>query len=131
MPDFSFLLYPVITMAPSHTHPGSRAIALGPAASPAIEELLSAEKQVTERVPPTVLVHSMNDTTVPVENSLRYLAALRSHGVRAAAHIYDHGGHGFGCGYSDYKTKTVDAMLQTWPEFTLQFLCSVGFVVKL
>ena len=50
-PDFSMLIYPVISMAPHTTHGGTRNKILGPHPSPALEEMCSAERQVTEQTP--------------------------------------------------------------------------------
>jgi len=67
-PDFMVLVYPVITMGPK-SHGGSRVNLLGSNPAPDLVELLSNEKQVTEKTPPTFLVHAKTDSLVPVENS--------------------------------------------------------------
>ena len=114
-------------MDPVYTHQGSYDIVLSRPVSQDMVNSLSAEKQVGAGVPPTVLVHSIDDEVVPVENSLWYLSALRRHGVRAAAMLFDHGGHGFGPGYIR-GTTTLDDMLSGWPEYTIQFLRNIEFI---
>ncbi len=93
-PDFAILVYPVITMEPGVTHGGSRKALLGEAPAPDLEQLLSLEKQVHAQTPPTLLIATMADKAVPVENTLRYYQALRTAGVPAEMHVYGAGNHG-------------------------------------
>lgn len=100
-PDFSILIYPVISMDDSITHQGSKTNLLGK--SPSFERMqqFSNELQVDEHTPMTFIVHATDDKSVPVENSLRYYMALKTHQVPAELHIYEKGGHGFGLGRDD------------------------------
>ena len=100
-PDLGVLCYPVITMGPN-THEGSKKNLLGDTPDPALVEYLSNEKQVTKETPPTFLFHSAEDSTVKVENSLDFAAALRRNGVPFALHIYTKGHHGIGLGTSSW-----------------------------
>lgn len=95
-PDFSILMYPVISMDSSITHSGSKRNLLGE--EPTEDDLIffSNEKQVTAATPPTLLIHADNDGGVVAENSIAYYLALRKEGIPAALHIYELGGHGFG-----------------------------------
>lgn len=95
-PDFAVLLYPVITMKDPYTHSGSRRALLGATPTPEAIEHMSVELRVTKETPPTFLVHTENDTTVPVENALMYYQALRTAKVPAELHIWPNGPHGFG-----------------------------------
>src|SRR5204863_8798515 len=95
-PDFLLQLYPVITMLDSVTHAGSRLNLLGKEPSSQLVRLMSNEMQVTSQTPPTFLVHTVDDRTVPIENSLLFYRALRAAGVPAEMHVYEHGPHGFG-----------------------------------
>ena len=97
-PDFTVLVYAVITLKDGVTHQGSKLNLLGPNPDPALVENLSNETQVTPRTPPTLLVHAEDDTAVPIENSRLMLAALQKAGVPSALQEYPHGGHGFGFG---------------------------------
>lgn len=94
-PDLGILCYPVITMG-THTHQGSKRNLLGQSPSPELVKLLSNELQVTKQTPPTFLWHTVEDTAVPVENSLDFATALRRAGVPFALHLYEKGGHGLG-----------------------------------
>ncbi|HEV8604004.1 MAG TPA: alpha/beta hydrolase [Tepidisphaeraceae bacterium] len=94
-PDFQILIYPVITMGPGG-HDGSKKNLLGPNPDPKLVELLSNEKQITKNTPPAFLVHTVEDTAVPVSNSDNYAAALKAAGVSYEYIRPDKGKHGFG-----------------------------------
>ena len=113
------LIYPVITMR-EFTHAGSKRMLLGSDASPDLLALLSNEEQVTKETPPTFLVHTANDTAVPVENSLRFAAALKKAGVPFELNVYERGPHGFGLGGKD-------PILSTWPQRCAEWLRVHGF----
>lgn len=95
-PDFAVLVYPVVSADAKIWHKGSFVNLIGPALEPKLLEHYSNEKQVTKETPPTFLVHAADDRGVPVENSLKFFAALKKAGVPAEMHIYERGGHGFG-----------------------------------
>ncbi|MDR1610622.1 MAG: alpha/beta hydrolase [Candidatus Symbiothrix sp.] len=99
-PDFGILFYPVITFDPGYTHQGSVNNLLGKEQTPALITYFSNEEQVTRDTPPTLLLHSDDDKTVPVDNALLFYNALRSNHVRASLHIFPIGEHGWG-----YKTS--------------------------
>ena len=98
-PDFQILFYPVVTMK-NATHQGSKNHLLGENASQVLVELYSNELQVTPNTPPAFIMHSSDDRSVPVSNSLDYYSALIKNGVSATMHLYPIGGHGWG--YNDY-----------------------------
>lgn len=102
-PDLSALLYPVIDMARPHAHAGSREALLGAGPTPELEAAYSVHRHVTADTPPTFLVHALDDASVPPENSLAYLAALRAAKVPAEAHFFEQGGHGFGIRLAEGK----------------------------
>jgi acetyl esterase/lipase len=94
-PDFSLLIYPVITFSDRFTHFGSRDNLIGK--NPPVEkmELYSNEKQVTKDTPPTFLVSTTDDGVQP-ENSIGYFLACKKNKVPVEMHIYEKGGHGYG-----------------------------------
>jgi acetyl esterase/lipase len=96
-PDLGILCYPVITFG-EFTHSGTREALLGQNPPPSLVEQLSAELQVTGETPPCFVWHTWEDGAVPVENSMRFAAALRERGVRFELHVYERGGHGMGLG---------------------------------
>lgn len=94
-PDFLILAYPVITMHGEFGHSGSRQALLGETPSPELARQYSGELNVTPDTPPTFLVHSADDQSVPVKNSLVFYEALLANGVEAEMHLYPYGGHGY------------------------------------
>ncbi len=90
----SLLIYPVISTLPKYAHVGSYENLLGKKFTGEDIEEVSTDLQVHENVPPTFLMHSMDDGAVPVENTINYLNALRLNHVYAECHIYPTGGHG-------------------------------------
>ena len=113
-PDFEILLYPVITMHDSAAHAGSKLNLLGKDPSPALVHLLSNEEQVSAQTPPTFLVHTVDDRTVPVENTLLFYRALRAAGVPAEMHIFEHGPHGFGLAANNPVLATWTSLCENW-----------------
>ncbi|MGX5690860.1 glycoside hydrolase family 3 N-terminal domain-containing protein [Arcticibacter tournemirensis] len=95
-PDFSVLVYPVISMTDSLTHAGSKKNLLGDKPSKKDVILYSNELQVDKHTPPSLLIHAGDDNAVNPENSIRYYQALRRNGVAAELIIYPGGGHGYG-----------------------------------
>jgi acetyl esterase/lipase len=100
-PNLGILCYPVITMG-ADTHSGSMHNLLGDKPDPNSITLLSNEKQVTRDTPPVFLFHTFEDSTVKVENTLEFAAALRRSGVPFALHIYTKGNHGMGLGSAQW-----------------------------
>jgi acetyl esterase/lipase len=112
-PDFSILIYPVISLADSLMHKGSRDNLLGADTSAARVVLYSADRQVGAETPPAFLVHAGDDKAVPVGNSIAYYQALLKHGVIAEMHIYQQGGHGFGLNNKTTKDQWSER-LRNW-----------------
>lgn len=103
-PDFQILFYPVISMDLGICHKGSRERLIGKTPTDELVQLYSNELQVTAQTPPAFIMHSSDDSVVPVENSLRYYQTLVKNKVSAALHCYPIGGHGWG--YNDnFKYK--------------------------
>ncbi|BDU26827.1 alpha/beta hydrolase [Flavobacterium sp. GSB-24] len=100
-PDFSILMYPVISMENQITHKGSQTNLLGSNPSQDLIDSYSNEKKVTSKTPPAFLIHATDDTVVIPENSINYYLALKKNGVKAELHLYEKGGHGFGLGVND------------------------------
>lgn len=112
-PDFSILVYPVISFIDSMAHKGSRNNLIGK--DPSAEKIkeYSNELQVTPKTPPAFLVHAKNDGAVKYENSVRYYEALIKNKVPAELRLYERGGHGFGLNNSTTTDKWMDR-LKTW-----------------
>lgn len=104
-PDFSVLLYPVISFDSSIVNWGSRRALIGNHPSKALVRKFSAELQVTRHTPPAFIAVAADDKTVNPENSLRYFQSMQKHKDTAELHIYQNGGHGFSIKYHDEKDE--------------------------
>lgn len=94
-PDFMILVYPVISMKDELTHKKSRSNLLGKTPEPETIICFSNELHVNENTPPTWLIHTGDDTVVPVENSICFYQALIRNNIQAEMHLYPKGNHGF------------------------------------
>jgi acetyl esterase/lipase len=122
-PDFAVLCYPVISLVDPVAHAGSRSYLLGDPADPALVELLSNERQVTARTPPTFLWHTADDAGVPVENSLRFFEALHKAGVPGELHVFPHGRHGLGLAPGD-------PVVGQWPALCARWMGGLGLLKR-
>lgn len=107
-PDFSILIYPVISFSDSLAHKGSRKNLAGEDTPAALINLYSNEQQVTAETPPTFIFHCADDNVVPVMNSIRYYEALLKNNVPGEIHIYPVGGHGFGLRNKKVKSQWLE-----------------------
>ena len=91
------LCYPVITSEEEYAHEGSFRSLLGNRYEE-LKDRVSVEKQVTSAAPPCFIWHTFTDETVPVENALLFVQALRKAGVSTEFHMYSAGEHGLSLG---------------------------------
>ena len=122
-PDFSILIYPVISMNTELTHMGSRENLLGKEPDQKLINFYSNDLQVNENTPPAFIVHSGDDKAVPVQNSINYFLALKKFNIPAELHIYEKGGHGYGLG-RNLGTES------NWPEDCKNWLKARGYLGK-
>lgn len=101
-PDAVLLAYPVIT-AGEYAHRGSF-VQLSGSEDRAEHQRFGLEEKITPDTPPIFVWHTMEDATVPVENTLLLLAALRKNHVPCEAHLFEKGVHG-----TSISTAEVDA----------------------
>jgi acetyl esterase/lipase len=120
-PDFLILMYPVITMDDPYVHAGSRKALLGVSPAPALLQLMSVEKQITAATPPTLLIHTQEDKTVPIENSILFFQALTRAKVPAEFYAFEHGSHGMGM-KADFGTAS------DWPKRAEEWLHNRGLL---
>jgi acetyl esterase/lipase len=122
-PDFLVLAYPVITTDPQFAYKGLVKFLLGDNPDPALVEKMSVEKRVTAQTPPTFIMQTTDDATVPVMNSVMFYSALVANKVPAEMHLYAHGPHGVGLapGFPDLKG---------WPDLLATWMRSKGWMEK-
>lgn len=118
-PAFAILVYPVISLKDSFAHRYSAAMLLGKEPAAGLAETLSTYNRVTPSTPPTFIVFSSDDKSVPPQNGIVFYEALLRNKVRAALHIFDHGGHGYGM-------APKDPVLNQWPGMAVAWLAQLG-----
>lgn len=120
-PDFSLLIYPVVSMDTTITHRGTRNNLIG--IDPIEKNVLrfSNEKQITSDTPPAFLVHSSDDKAVPVMNSIGYFKRLQEFGIPVELHIFQKGGHGYGLALNGGTESS-------WPGLCIRWLKAMGLI---
>jgi acetyl esterase/lipase len=120
-PDFSLLIYPVVSMDTTITHRGTRNNLIG--IDPTEKNVLrfSNEKQITSDTPPAFLVHSADDKAVPVMNSIGYFRGLQKNNIPAELHVFQKGGHGYGLSPNGGTESS-------WPGLCIKWLKAMGLI---
>jgi acetyl esterase/lipase len=111
-PNFSILIYPVVSFSDSIGHSGSRIALLGQHPPQSMVEHYSNEKQVDSTTPPAFLVHAKDDP-VSYKNSLVYEDALKRHGIPVKTLYFEKGGHGYGM-WNKQSTEQWPPMVVEW-----------------
>ena len=95
-PDALGLAYPLVGFDRKFTSSGSSGKLLG--ADPTPEQLAawSPVGLIDEAVPPSFLVHSLDDGLVGSQNPIAWAEAVRDAGQTVELHLFDSGGHGYG-----------------------------------
>lgn len=107
-PDFSILIYPVISLELPLAHAGSRRNLLGANLSPELVEKCSTDRAVTQDTPPVFLL-STSDDMVDCRNSLSFASACKANKVPVSLHLFEVGGYGY-----DYGLRR-KGELEQWP----------------
>lgn len=95
-PDFSLLMYPVISMNRSYCHAGTRNTILPEKADQELIDFCTPALQVTKDTAPVFVLQACDDQVVPAENALDMVRACIEKKVPVGMHLYPVGGHGFG-----------------------------------
>lgn len=114
-PAFTVLFYPVISGEKGVAHEGSFNNLLGKDRTEEQTMTFSLENRVNDDTPPAIMFHCQDDTTVPVENSVRYFTELNKRDIFSSLYIFPKGAHGWGI--SDRVSFKED-----WQSLLLQWL---------
>ena len=117
-PNAVILGYPVVT-AGEFAHRGSFEMLAGSRDRTA-QQRFGLEDRITPQTPPVFVWHTMEDQTVPVENTLLLIAALRRAGVPCEAHLFEKGVHG--TSISTAEVNAADQHRHHWVELALEWL---------
>ncbi|MCX6260303.1 MAG: alpha/beta hydrolase [Bacteroidia bacterium] len=120
-PNFSLLIYPVVSFDTVITHRGTRNNLIG--LNPDIKQVqrFSNELQITADTPPAFLVHSADDKAVPVMNSIGYFRGLQKNNIPVELHIFQKGGHGYGLSPNGGTESS-------WPGLCIKWLKAMGLI---
>ncbi|MNI63967.1 Acetylxylan esterase precursor [compost metagenome] len=113
-PDLLLLGYPVITFEEPFAHAGSRRNLLGENPSGANILAHSADRQAGSGTPPSFIWATADDASVPVENSLKFAAALSAAGIPFELHIFEEGRHGLGLSAGNTECRQWLRLCETW-----------------
>lgn len=72
------------------------------------------DRHIDTVYPPVYIVHSQDDSTVPIENAESMAAALHTAGVVCKSEFPPTGGHGFGLGTNSAAAGWVERAVQFW-----------------
>lgn len=90
------------------------------------EPVPSLEKEVDENTPATFIFASREDTCVPIENSIKYMAALNEYKIPFEVHIFEKGYHGFSTSdnvvYSKKEDYEYNKDTAIWTELCMTWL---------
>jgi acetyl esterase/lipase len=92
-PDFSILIYPVISMDEG-VHRGSKKNLMGDNPAASLADYFSSQRHVKAGTPPAFLAHAVDDKVVPIENSRMFFQAQQKAGLPARLVELPNGGHG-------------------------------------
>ncbi|WP_034965746.1 alpha/beta hydrolase [Chryseobacterium sp. FH1] len=113
IPNFEILVSPVIDLG-EFAHVGSRNSLLGENASPEKIKEYSMQNRVTEKTPPTLLIHAQNDKAVPAMNSMLYYQAMTKNKVKGALFIFPEGEHKIGIANRTELTDKWKILCSDW-----------------
>ena len=117
-PNAVVLGYPVVT-AGEYAHRGSF-VQLAGSEDIAAHQKFTLEDKITAATPPVFVWHTMEDETVPVENPLLLLAALRRAHVPCEAHLFEKGCHG--TSISTAEVDAADPHRAHWVQLAVEWL---------
>ena len=122
-PDAAILCYPVITTGEFANKDSIRFLTGNKNENSPEWRELSLENRVDDNTPPTFLWHTVEDSVVPVENSLLYANALRKHSVPFELHIFPKGDHGLSlCTEELLRTKSVFSRPYNWIGLSIDWI---------
>ena len=117
-PDALILGYPVVS-AGQFAHRGSFEQLAG-STDPAAQRMFTLEDKITADAPPVFVWHTMEDKTVPVENTFLLLQALRKAGVPCEVHLFEKGIHG--TSISTAEVNAASAHRNRWVQLAVEWL---------
>ncbi|KUO56472.1 MAG: xylanase [Sphingomonadales bacterium BRH_c3] len=107
-PDFSVLLFPVVSLREPFDNTRTRREIIGREPSMDAQREWSLDTHASAEAPPTIIFSAADDPITPPAHGITLFEALRAKGAPAELHIFSEGGHGWGVG-------TPDQIISQWP----------------
>lgn len=121
-PNAAVLSYPVIT-ADEDAHKGSILHVSGCEEGTEGYKFFGLDHQVSEKTCPCFLWHTVEDQSVPVENTIKFITALQKNKVSFECHILPTGWHGMSV--CTEETGSCDPYNAKWMPLSIQWLAKV------
>jgi acetyl esterase/lipase len=113
-PDFTALIYPVVTLEPPYGHTSTRRELIGDHPTPEARAEWSVETHVRGDCPPMFLAQADDDQVSDPANTRILEAACQRAGVKVELHRFSSGGHGFAMGRPGTPTQAWPGMCRNW-----------------
>jgi acetyl esterase/lipase len=120
-PDFSVLLFPVVSLRKPYDTTRTRREIIGETPSAEAENAWSLDTYAGADAPPTIIFASADDPTTPPGHGIMLFEKLNAAGASAELHLFRDGGHGWGLG----KPEQV---LSQWPDMFVKWFDSAKTV---
>lgn len=78
--------------------------------------------KISEKAPPTLIIHALNDDVDDIRHPLAYMLALKDAGVPVDLRVYAEGGHAFGLRPTD------DPVTRHWPRHLQEWLHDINML---
>jgi len=121
-PDFSVLLFPVVSLRKPYDTTRTRREIIGDAPIAEAENAWSLDTYASADAPPTIIFASADDKTAPPGHGIMLFETLNRAGASVELHMFRDGGHGWGLGRPEQ-------VLSQWPEMFVKWFDS-GKIVK-
>lgn len=122
-PDFSVLLFPVVSLRKPFDTTRTRREIIGETPGAEAENAWSLDTYVSADAPPTIIFASADDKTTPPGHGILLFEKLNAVGASAELHLFRDGGHGWGLGRPEQ-------VLSQWPDMFIKWYDSGKIVQK-
>lgn len=122
-PDFSVLLFPVVSLRKPYDTTRTRREIIGETPTAEAESAWSLDTYATADAPPTIIFASADDKIAPPGHGIMLFEKLNAAGASAELHLFRDGGHGWGLGRPDQ-------VLSQWPEMFVKWFSSQKMLQK-
>lgn len=120
-PDFSVLLFPVVSLRKPYDTTRTRREIIGDTPGADAENAWSLDTYASAAAPPTIIFASADDKTAPPGHGIMLFEKLNAAGASAELHLFRDGGHGWGLGRPEQ-------VLSQWPDMFVKWFDSEKIV---